>query len=337
MTGTAAQFLRLVLADPDADGPRLVYADWLDRQGETARAEFIRVQCAAAALPADDPRHDMLRQRADVLLEQHRIAWGEPLAGLANRWDWRRGFPEFIRLDTKTFLDRGEAMFAAVPVRHVELLNVLPHVNRLEESQLLDRIVGLTVMNQVGSGAAIAKALARSRHVANLTELHLVRVGLTATNIRTLLTTSRFERLTMLDLRDNPLGPDGVAAILTSPRLAELTSLDLSGTGCTAAALAALPEDGRLTALNMSDNELGDIGVGMLVGWSALAGLRTIDLSRTGIGDEAVAVLAESPHLTCLRRLALNGNRITEAGKRRLLESPRFRAIPALELRENWS
>src|SRR5580704_2443031 len=117
----AADFLRLILADPDADGPRLVYADWLDDQGQSARAEFIRVQCAVAALPADDPKIEALRSRADVLLEQHRVAWGEPLAGMATRWDWGRGFPDVVRMEAKVFLARGEDLFGAVPVRHVEL------------------------------------------------------------------------------------------------------------------------------------------------------------------------------------------------------------------------
>lgn len=37
---------RAVLAAPDDDLPRLVYADWLDEHGEGERAEFIRIQCA---------------------------------------------------------------------------------------------------------------------------------------------------------------------------------------------------------------------------------------------------------------------------------------------------
>ena len=40
-------FLKLILADPEADSPRLVYADWLDEKGDMAKAEFVRVQCEA--------------------------------------------------------------------------------------------------------------------------------------------------------------------------------------------------------------------------------------------------------------------------------------------------
>jgi uncharacterized protein (TIGR02996 family) len=42
-------FLRAIIEHPGDDGPRLVYADWLDEQGQAARAEFIRIQCELAA------------------------------------------------------------------------------------------------------------------------------------------------------------------------------------------------------------------------------------------------------------------------------------------------
>lgn len=41
---------------PYDDGPRLVYADWLEEQGECARAEFIRVQCELANIEVDVER-----------------------------------------------------------------------------------------------------------------------------------------------------------------------------------------------------------------------------------------------------------------------------------------
>jgi len=33
-------FLRTILAHPDDDGPRLVFADWLEERGECERAEL---------------------------------------------------------------------------------------------------------------------------------------------------------------------------------------------------------------------------------------------------------------------------------------------------------
>src|SRR3712207_7138456 len=42
--------LDAIAAAPDDDGPRLVYADWLEEHGEQARAEFIRAQVELARL-----------------------------------------------------------------------------------------------------------------------------------------------------------------------------------------------------------------------------------------------------------------------------------------------
>jgi uncharacterized protein (TIGR02996 family) len=40
--------LRAIWAEPDDDAPRLVYAEWLEENGQSERAEFIRVQCVLA-------------------------------------------------------------------------------------------------------------------------------------------------------------------------------------------------------------------------------------------------------------------------------------------------
>jgi uncharacterized protein (TIGR02996 family) len=37
--------LATILAEPENDAPRLVYADWLDDHGDPARAELIRAEC----------------------------------------------------------------------------------------------------------------------------------------------------------------------------------------------------------------------------------------------------------------------------------------------------
>lgn len=54
MTDEAA-FLAKIIAEPDEDVHRLVYADWLQDHGRPERAEFIRVQCEIAALVASEP------------------------------------------------------------------------------------------------------------------------------------------------------------------------------------------------------------------------------------------------------------------------------------------
>src|SRR5262249_35656657 len=223
---TEAAFLRLILADPAADGPRLIYADWLDEHGDHARAEFIRVQCALAGLPADDPRAPALRERGEVLLEHNRVAWSASLSGLATRWEFRRGFPEFVRLEARTFLARADDLFAAVPVRHVELLDVQGHLPRLGKCPHLARLTGLTI-NSSHIGNAVPKALAHAPHLARIARLYLRRNAIGDDGAQALAASPHLAGLTTLDLGENAVGPAGAHTLAAAPHLAGLTALRL--------------------------------------------------------------------------------------------------------------
>jgi uncharacterized protein (TIGR02996 family) len=73
-----------IAAGPDNDDlPRLVFADWLEENGEPTRAEFIRLQCQLARLPPDTPRLRNNRfpqeERASWLIKKHWPLWTRPL------------------------------------------------------------------------------------------------------------------------------------------------------------------------------------------------------------------------------------------------------------------
>lgn len=56
-------FWQEIIANPDDDTPRLIYADWLEEQGEIQRADFIRTQCQLEAASLDDPNYCDLFER----------------------------------------------------------------------------------------------------------------------------------------------------------------------------------------------------------------------------------------------------------------------------------
>jgi uncharacterized protein (TIGR02996 family) len=84
--------LAAVLAEPDDDGPRLVYADWLEEHGQPARAEFVRVQVARAAQRPGQCIHGQCPDAAgccEVWCEGADRLWrreGELLAAHRKRW-----------------------------------------------------------------------------------------------------------------------------------------------------------------------------------------------------------------------------------------------------------
>jgi uncharacterized protein (TIGR02996 family) len=46
----ADALLAEILANPDDDAPRLIYADWLEEHGDLDRATFIRIQIRQAQI-----------------------------------------------------------------------------------------------------------------------------------------------------------------------------------------------------------------------------------------------------------------------------------------------
>src|SRR4051794_36015166 len=117
-------FLEPILARYADDGPRLVFADFLDESADpadAARGELVRLQCALARLSADDPRRRDLVAREAELLQEYSATWGAHLAGLAIGWEFRRGLLDAVSIDAANFLARGDELFRRAPVRRVRL------------------------------------------------------------------------------------------------------------------------------------------------------------------------------------------------------------------------
>lgn len=69
MTQDERSLIAAIAADPDDDGPRIVYADWLQQAGDP-RGELIAVQCAL-----DRGHTAELATRERELLERHEAEW----------------------------------------------------------------------------------------------------------------------------------------------------------------------------------------------------------------------------------------------------------------------
>jgi uncharacterized protein (TIGR02996 family) len=72
-------FLSAIRADPTSDTPRLIYADWLEEQGDGDRAEFVRLQMELA--------HGQWHSReVEARFGQLRLGW--LLEGLPPNYRW---------------------------------------------------------------------------------------------------------------------------------------------------------------------------------------------------------------------------------------------------------
>jgi len=130
-------FLADILAHPDDDTPRLVYADWLDDNGDPDRAEFIRVSIERHRLAEDAARHQLLDARIVELLARHEARWTLPLVERgAEMFGWRRGFVERIDSEIGPFLNAQAELFRLTPIRHVAILG--PRLERHQVQALID-------------------------------------------------------------------------------------------------------------------------------------------------------------------------------------------------------
>jgi uncharacterized protein (TIGR02996 family) len=237
-------FLQDILAAPDDDTPRLLYADWLEDNGDAARAEFIRVQCRLARALPGDPCLSDLRRREHELLGQHGPAWRRPVpAWLRGGVISRRGFiDEFSGGAGALFRDDPRDFWAVAPTTTVlRLAGISPaaaDLTRLVAMPELSRLRVLELSARRLPGGWIAGCLeldaAVSLRTLRLTHCSLLDSGLAALLEKAPIGTRMrerpwLERLEHLGLAGNQFTDGCVAALLDSLTVARLRSLDLGG------------------------------------------------------------------------------------------------------------
>jgi uncharacterized protein (TIGR02996 family) len=124
MTDEEFGFIQAVVKDPDNDTPRLLYADWLDEQGDpaaSARAEFIRIQCQLARDHTRHPLLDQHRQRERELLRAYQARWVAEVAhtNLVSTCRFHRGFLTGIGLPAHQFFTLAPRLFRLAPIQQL--------------------------------------------------------------------------------------------------------------------------------------------------------------------------------------------------------------------------
>jgi uncharacterized protein (TIGR02996 family) len=299
-----AAFIAAIVASPDDDLPRLVYADFLDESGAagaTARAEFIRTQCELDRCSPDDERRAALTQRATSLLRQNREAWTADVryATIGTDWQFRRGFLHAVKVPAQRFSLVADDLFRLAPtVRAVQLEHGSGQVQSVLRSPQLGKVadLNLSVMCTCGRCPILneLRALFASPLVANLT--HLTLAG-------------------------DRIDTETTAALVSSPHLSKLHTLDLSGNALGLGGvrvLAVARGFGELRELNLSENGVSAAGGQVLARAPWLKGLRVLNLSRNHLTDTSGRALLKAEWGDDLRHLGLQGNELSAELKRHL-------------------
>ncbi len=337
-------FFQAIRDEPDDDTHRLIYADWLEEQGgaaRAARAAFIRAQCRLAVLPAGDPARDPLEDEAADLLAEYEDEWTQPLRGIAEQWQFARGFVESISLRGENFLTHAERLFDFAPVRAVHLLIHFRDVPHLAACPSLHWVEQLDFRRCHLHDRALQQLLT-SPHLDRLTALHLAGNGITTAGVQALVRSPLLGRLRHLDLSRNAgVGDRAVHLLAGAPAASSLEELGLASTNATATGLEELFRSLHLPRLVKLDISGKRFALAQLASWMKklaesrlLSQLRSLDLSEA-IDPLALPLLILSPAVANLRELHLRGIGLEGDDVAPLAESPYLEGLNVLDLRKN--
>lgn len=320
MISLDAGFFSALQQEPEDDATRLIYADYLEEDGDeadAARAELIRTQVELAKLvpltPREVARAEALTARQDELLAEWERDWLGDWARMLDGWAFRRGFLEAVTADASRFLEYAEEWFATWPTLSVaKLTRAGGHLPELAASPWLAYLRGLDLSDN-GIDSTALSHLTASRHVCLLRALDLSHNPIGPRGAGLLAVMRSADDLCELHLAECGLGGEGLAALLGG-RARQWRRLDLSCNGLTRRDLVQLadsPVMRNLAALDLALNPLGDNGATVLADSPNAAGLVALGLCRTETGNAEVVALATSANLTSLRSLDLRAHLCT--------------------------
>ncbi|HWO17506.1 MAG TPA: TIGR02996 domain-containing protein [Kofleriaceae bacterium] len=296
--------LAAILADPDHDDARRIYADLLAQQGDP-RGEFILVELALDG-PLSIRKREELAPRRRELYETNQKRWFPyALAGMRTH----HGFLEAVKGNIKQLKAAGSKLFAAEPVTEVEVTDADEEtVEPLLAAKWLPRVRRLILRGAVGDEGFAQICAARA--TAGLRTLNVNSNELGADALAEL--GDGLPACTTLVLSGNAIGDEGLAGLRAWKHLPGLETLYLSRCEISAKGLAALLAGQtlpRLDKLCLTDNdELGDAAADAIAASAArLPKLRHIEVVNTGIGEAGIRTLTQAK-LPALRRIDARRN-----------------------------
>jgi uncharacterized protein (TIGR02996 family) len=315
-------FLEDIVAHPDDDAPRLIFADWLEDQGDSARAEFIRVQIERTSLTEWDARQVLLRLREGALLEEHGQKWKAELANLKEvSWgEFRRGFVATAIFSTFAALgENASACWAAAPIEAIEV----PWPRRREPKGCFAPIAGLREVSIHASCVDHSEVsrLADAPLLSTLRVLNINRCGLGTEGFRRLIASPHLGNLTALRVPENTTGNGGVSALFDAVSLTAVEELDLSE----ADAYGRYGEDPIIDSG----------GLEALATWPGMTRVRSLTLSGNYVGQEGLRALLRSPHTIGLKELVLRGSGLTGEAMQEFDDARPELQLDVLDLGEN--
>lgn len=323
-------FFQEIQSDPEDVVPRLVYADWLEENGDPL-ADLIRVQCELADLPVDSPDRAELVQQERALLMEHQETIVEPLQKFSpHALEVNRGFVESIRLDADVLIQNADEIVRLLPGlcsltirksgKHLDDLVKLPQLRHVKSLSL-----GMAGLQNGG-----VQKLLSSPHWSGLVELNLRGNGLTVIGLQWLSECEAMSGIRRLDLSNNEVTSQGLSRLRTSDYFQNLQHLALAE--CQIAQIVeGLQGDGLplLESLDLTHTDLDENATARLIDTDR--SYRTLILNKNpGFGKAAAFRLARSRATTSLQHLEMSRAAVRIPGVKSLLANGGLPAIQYL-------
>jgi uncharacterized protein (TIGR02996 family) len=258
MTADERSLIQAIIANPDDDLPRLVYADWLEEHGRGLRAEYIRVECEMASLPMGLPdtrkREKFLEDWVFALDGNIVMAWQREAKAAVPRhpqlcFFFDRGMPAELVCTVNYFVEHGAAVFQEHPITAVRFYSLQPkHVRHLAECSTSAKVQSMRLTEKVNEGTV--RALLTDWPFPNATTLRFSAsiIDMTtrrwhdqwAERSRMIAESGLPGQVRRLDLTGCGIGNEGGEALAGSPRLRKLELLDLRDNPLDRATIGAL-------------------------------------------------------------------------------------------------
>jgi uncharacterized protein (TIGR02996 family) len=357
-----------ICESPADDLPRLVFADWLEENGQPERAAFVRAQVELARTPAWEP--------FAVLCRHRRTEWftGDPwrhtlpplgVPGLT--WPpaaFRRGFGWRVHVTAPlAWAEVAPRVCRRAPVGELYLNTSATTLDDLRRFAAADWVRLLRVVHLDGaSPVEPIRVLCEAPAATGITDIHFHRASSPGLPflVEDLMRTPFGRALRGLHFYAGREALDELLEALSaggeSTRLERLTFANMRVTADWTGRLFDTPAGRHLRALDLPDNHLGLWVLGLQLppdlrvlglsgtpsgGVEALARpdraptLRRLDLSRSPQNPQSMRALARSRRLAGLRALDLRRCRVGAAGLYHLAGAAFWPNLVELDLREN--
>lgn len=333
-------FIERIRADHHHDLPRLIYADWLEEQGDTSQADFIRVQCANARTTDDPPSFELAKLRNyEAELSTVSDKWAENIRPFVEGYAFNRGLLEAVTVKPIQLAKLPEAIFAEYPLRRFRLMNLRECPKNLGQSRHLRHIGELDLSGTIIS-AEFANTLARAKHLRNLELIDLSVATFTENEARTLFCSPVAQQLSEIRLWAVPATiSSAVNALFESQFMDNLRVLDIRDNQATPGLLARLFQGfaqlPKLREVHLGRNQLGNHASGIDV-FPLLKHITEesgcLDLTQNDIRLPFIQQLIAQPWLSTIRKLTLDLNYLHNDGLIELIRCPAFTQLEQLSV-----